>query len=107
MSNVIRIEPGPQGTVLHFEGDLTIFQVGEYLPQLLALEADEESLVADLSATTEVDGAGIQLLIALRKQLETAGARLTLHAPSPAVTDALVTCDLCDYFHMECTSEPC
>ncbi|MFD2112103.1 STAS domain-containing protein [Thiorhodococcus fuscus] len=107
MSNMIRIEPSPHGPVLHFEGELTIFQAGEYLTQLRALEAGEESLVADLSATTEVDGAGIQLLIALRKQLETTGSRLTLQSPSPAVTEALATCDLHEHFHMESASAPC
>lgn len=101
----LRIEFGVRGPVLRFAGDLTIFQVGDYRRQLLEMPSGGQEAVADLSATTDLDGAGLQLLIALQKQLRAAGSELSLQDPAAAVTAALAACNLSDHFRLEQTPE--
>lgn len=84
-------------------GELTIYTVGELHPQWLAwLEAVEAA--PDLpapeagrlpgaevraDAVDQVDGAGIQLLVALERAVAVRGRRLVLQAPSAALAGGL------------------
>lgn len=49
------------------------------------------ALALDLSGVTEMDSAGVQLLLAARLSLSRQGQALHLHAPSRPVADALGT----------------
>ena len=77
-------------SVLALPAELTIYTVGETRPQWLAwLAADDaESLRADASGVTEVDAAGVQLLVALARAVEFQQRRLQLDGPSPALRGA-------------------
>jgi len=70
--------------------ELTIAQAASCRDQLVdALCGTPADLVLDLSAVTDIDSAGIQLLLATRKSVVARGGRLHLGAPGAAVTSAL------------------
>lgn len=75
---------------LALPAELTIYTAGETRPQWLAwLAADDaESLRVDASGVTEVDAAGVQLVVALSRALEAQHRRLQLDRPSPALRTA-------------------
>jgi anti-anti-sigma regulatory factor len=75
---------------LALPAELTIYTAGETRPQWLAwLTADDaESLQVDASGVTEVDAAGVQLLVALDRALQAQQRRLLLDRPSPALRGA-------------------
>ncbi|MFG6466188.1 STAS domain-containing protein [Pelomonas baiyunensis] len=75
---------------LSLPAELTIYTVAELHPQWLnwaAAQAEPEAAV-DAHAVQDVDGAGLQLLLALHRQLGTQGRTLRLQAPSPSLSDA-------------------
>ena len=83
-------------------GDVTIYGVGalrsrfaEWLEELpndrLAAALENTPLCVDASAVSEVDAAGVQMLIALSKSLGARSRALQLVNPSGLLTDALET----------------
>jgi anti-anti-sigma factor len=76
-------------TSFQLEGELTIYTVEARKDQLLAALDQSSRLELDLSGITEVDTAGLQLLIALERETQHRGVTLTWRAPSQAVIDAL------------------
>jgi anti-anti-sigma regulatory factor len=71
--------------------ELTIYAASELRAQwLAALDASppEADLQLDASAVTEVDGAGVQLLLALARQLAARDRALRLERPSPRLHEA-------------------
>ena len=77
-------------SALALPAELTIYTAGETRPQWLAwLAADDaESLQVDASGVTEVDAAGVQLLVALDRALAAQHRGLHLQGPSPALRGA-------------------
>lgn len=71
-------------TVLKIEGELTIFRAAELKP--LLLETPELTEI-DLSAVTELDTAGVQLLMLAKKTAQAQGRELRLTGHSAAVMD--------------------
>lgn len=69
-------------------GELTIYSVREAADALLPkLRAGTAAL--DLAQISEIDGAGLQLLLKARRVSSQAGQDLVIAAASPAVRDAL------------------
>ena len=83
------------------DGELTIYRAAELRGMLQgALEAAlaaESDLALDLSAVTEMDSAGVQLLLAAKKSLQARERDLQLIAPSEAVLEVLDFLDLSDH----------
>lgn len=74
---------------LAIEGELTIYTAAEHCGRLQRCLEEGPDCVLDLSAVSEIDAAGIQLLLwASRKALEQSG-RLTLSGCSEAVAAAI------------------
>ena len=70
--------------VLRIEGELTIFRAAELKPLLLA---DPLPLQIDLSGVTEIDTAGVQLLMLAKNTARAQQRELRLVAHSPAVRE--------------------
>jgi anti-sigma B factor antagonist len=90
----------PAGT-LDIDGELTIYRAAELretLQATLAALAPGADLTLGLAGVTEMDSAGVQLLIAARKSAAAAGRALRLRDPSPAVTDVFATLRLAPLF---------
>jgi anti-sigma B factor antagonist len=75
---------------IKIDGDLTIVQISEYHQQLVDKCLSVTSATVELSDNTELDTAGIQLLISLQQQFQSAGGDLTVRTtgePSIKVID--------------------
>jgi anti-anti-sigma factor len=87
-----------QGAVacLAVEGELTIYRAAELKPALLEAVRTHDAPALDLSAVTEFDSAGLQLLLMARREAAGLGKRVIVAAASPAVRDvfALLGMDL-------------
>jgi len=73
---------------LAVEGEMTIYRAAELKPVLLDAVRTHDAPALDLANVTEFDCAGLQLLLAARREAARLGKRLALVAPSPAVVEA-------------------
>ncbi len=74
--------------------DLTIYHALEQKAQLLEALAATEALELDLLHVGEIDTAGLQLLLLLKKEAQRAGKRLAIVAHSQAVRSVIDFCNL-------------
>lgn len=86
-------------TTLSLDGELTIYRAAEIKPVLMAALSDSpEGLEIELSGVTEIDSAGIQLLMAAKLAAQAAGGFFALKDQSEAVVDALEMLNLTAFF---------
>ncbi|MCE0463974.1 MULTISPECIES: STAS domain-containing protein [Pseudomonas] len=76
------------------DGELTIYTAAELAAQLLPCLGNMPRMTLDLSQVTEMDGAGLQLLLMALREAPKAGTELTLTGRSKAVTETLELCNL-------------
>ena len=82
-------------TVLHLTGELTIFRATEFKDILLAEPFPE---VLDLSGVTDIDTAGVQLLMMAKKNARTAQRDFHLVGHSPEVIEVFELLNVVAYF---------
>ena len=88
-------------TPFRIEGELTIYRAAELAASLkAALEgvAAGDALDIDLAEVTEMDSAGVQLLMAARRSARDTQRKLRLHGHSPAVREVFDTLRLAAHF---------
>jgi len=83
---------------LRLEGELTIYRAAELKIELLNAMAKTSPVEVDLSGVTEVDGAGLQLLIMIKKEAARSGKTVTFAAHSPAVLEVIDFANLSGQF---------
>ena len=88
-------KPKGAAKVLRLSGELTIFRAAELMPVLLASPAPQE---IDLSGVTELDTAGLQLLMQAKKKALAAKRELRLVAHSPAVIEVFELLNVAPFF---------
>lgn len=81
--------------VLKIDGEFTIFRAAELKPVLLASPPVTE---IDLSGVTDLDTAGVQLLMLAKKSALAQGRDLRLTGHSPAVMDVFELLNVAAYF---------
>jgi len=81
--------------ILRIEGELTIFRAMELKLALLPVPPLTE---IDLSGVTEIDTAGVQLLMLAKKTALAEGRELRLLAHSPAVIEVFELLNVAAYF---------
>ncbi|WP_348550618.1 STAS domain-containing protein [Acidithiobacillus sp.] len=88
------------GETLHIalDGALDIYAVGDLATQLRPVLTQNHRVELDLRGVEELDGAGLQLLMALKGGSAAAGCKLVFSAHSSAVIHALELCRLLPYF---------
>ena len=74
--------------------DLTIYQALDQKSQLLDALNGADELELDLAQVAEIDTAGLQLLILLKREAQKAGKKLTIVAHSQAVRAVIDFCNL-------------
>ena len=74
---------------LRLDGDIGIYRAAELKEVLLAPLAPGVMLELDLSGVSEIDTAGVQLLLLANNSAQALGATLRLCAPSAAVVQVL------------------
>src|SRR4051794_22582880 len=72
---------------LAVEGEMTIYRAAELKPALLEAVRTHDAPAFDLSAVTDFDSAGLQLLLIARQEAARLGKQLAVPAASPAVRD--------------------
>jgi anti-sigma B factor antagonist len=87
-----------QNGPLRLDGEMTIYRAAELKQALLAAIDGAASLALDLSGVTEIDSAGLQLLMLAKRTAQSKGGDLHLAAQSNAVADVLDLLDLATYF---------
>ena len=85
----IRIAEDGVRAVLRPEGDLNIYRAVEFRDALLKAIAGHGDLDLDCTAISEFDSAGLQMLLAARREIAAAGGRLRLISPGAALLDVL------------------
>ena len=95
-----RSEPPTDTEPVVINGELTIYTVAETAARLRP-HLTERRLYLDLSAVSELDGAGLQLLLWLRETLSARGGALRLVAHSPAVAEVLGLLQLSGRFDLD------
>lgn len=86
---------------LALDGELTIYRAAELrdtLIKALAALNDGSALELDLAEVSELDIAGVQLLMAAKKSAQAAQRDLRLVGHSPAVLEVFETLDLAAHF---------
>lgn len=78
--------------------DLTIYHAAEHRDALLQALTSSDRLELDLSAVADIDTAGLQLLILLKREAATLGRQLTISNHSAAVRQAIDFCNLAAAF---------
>ncbi|MEI7429809.1 MAG: STAS domain-containing protein [Betaproteobacteria bacterium] len=80
--------------LLSLAEDLTIYHSLEQKSILLEALSTTEDLELDLLKVSEIDTAGLQLLILLKKEAQSAGKRVSIVAHSQAVRSVIDFCNL-------------
>ena len=76
--------------VLNIEGEMTIYTADELYNDLLQkLRAQHDIRCLDLSKVTEIDTAGLQILLMAQRHAASAGSAFRWTRPSPAVAAML------------------
>ena len=85
-------------SLLHIEGDMTIYTAAEMKNELMTHMVQPREQEIDLSEVSEMDSAGLQILILAKREAERHGTSLQLTGHSRAVLDVLDMCNLASYF---------
>lgn len=85
-------------TALRIEGEMTIYRAAELKQTLLEALAGQAALDIDLAGVTEIDTAGVQLLMLAKKTAGERQCELRLGAHSEAVTQVFELLNLATYF---------
>ena len=84
--------------LLHIEGEMSIYTAAELGAQLLPHLQHQAQLEIDLSQVSELDSAGLQLLILAKREAARNGASLRLTGHSRAVLEVFDLCNLAAFF---------
>ncbi|WP_035608604.1 STAS domain-containing protein [Hylemonella gracilis] len=86
-------------TMLHITGEMTIYRAAELRELLLqALPQSSGQLDIDLSGVTELDVAGLQVLMAVKREAQARQGDLHLMNHSPAVVDVFEILNVAAFF---------
>jgi anti-anti-sigma factor len=92
----------PESTVLRIDGEITIYRATELKELLFEPFRDtgeaNSPIEIDLSAVSEIDCAGIQLLMLAKKTAQQRQRELRMTGHSPAVVEAFELLNLGGYF---------
>jgi anti-sigma B factor antagonist len=82
---------------LHISGELTIYTCEAVAEQVLcAITPGSAPLCVELDQVTEMDTAGLQVLLVARRHAHNLARGLIIASASPAVADVLSLCGLAD-----------
>jgi anti-anti-sigma factor len=80
------------------ENPLTIYTAASCKEHWVAALAEAEALELDVSEVAEIDGAGLQLLIMIKREAAEQGKPLSIVGHSPPVLEVLDLCHLAGFF---------
>lgn len=83
---------------LSIEGEMTIYRATELREQLLPVLASAKNIEIDLSGVTEIDSAGLQLMLSAKLESIVRDTHLSFTGHSKAVQDMFDLCDIGAFF---------
>jgi anti-sigma B factor antagonist len=83
---------------LRIDGEMTIYRAAELKGVLLQALRAPRPLEIDLAEVTDIDSAGVQLLMMAKQAARAQGTELRLVRHSPAVLDVFELLDLAGHF---------
>ncbi len=83
---------------LRLEGELTIYTAMDMKQRLLEPLSTCRQVDVDLSQVSELDSAGLQLMILAKREATRLGKDIRFVAHSPSVVDVLELCGMMSYF---------
>jgi anti-sigma B factor antagonist len=88
------------GNKLHIsiEGEMTIYRAAELKDMISSALASNEDIEIDLSRVSEMDSAGLQLMLASKLESMVRRTELSFIGHSQAVREVLDICDLGGFF---------
>lgn len=93
----VRETGGGHGTI-QAEGSMTIYEAAQLKPLMLEALQKHQHIEIDLSEVAEMDTAGMQLLLLLKRTANRTGKSVALVAHSPASLDVIDRYNLGGYF---------
>lgn len=94
----IRAEKRKGLSVLHIDGDMTIYTAAAFKEALMKQISQPCEREIDLSGVSEMDSAGLQLLILAKREANRHNTPLRLTGHSPAVLEVMNICNMAAYF---------
>lgn len=89
-------------SILVFDGEVTIYTVAQLKEELFVEQKNLSSQVAlDLQAVTEIDTAGVQLLLFLKKAMASASKKVAIIKTNELVDSVFATLDVNFHFAQE------
>lgn len=85
-------------TMLHIEGDMTIYNAAGLKDELMKLVSQPGEYEVDLSGVGEMDSAGLQLLILAKREAARLKTMLNFNGHSRAVLEVINLCNMAAYF---------
>lgn len=79
-------------------GELSIYTAADFKANLMAALEQGRIIEIDLAQVSELDTAGLQLLILAKREAEARGLRLELTGHSAAVREVLDLCNMAAHF---------
>ena len=95
---LIREEEKNGLSLLYIEGDMTIYTAAELKSELMTYLVKPVEREINLSGISEMDSAGLQILILAKREALRLGMLLRLSGHSRAVLEVLDLCNLTAYF---------
>ena len=85
---------------LAISGEFTIFTAAELKSRLLhaVIDAESEEVDIDLSEVSEIDSAGLQLMVMTKREAQARGKNVRFVRHSDPVLDLVDLCDLSGFF---------
>ena len=83
---------------IHIEGDMTIYTALELKQEIIPCLGKATRLDLDLSQVNEMDTAGLQLLMLLKRETIRRGTQLAITGHGNAATEVIDTFNLAGYF---------
>lgn len=88
---------------LFIEGELTIFHAGEIKGTALGFLCDSAQLTIDLQRVSDIDGAGVQLLMLINREAGRKGIEVKFENLSRTVADTFELLNLSECFKQSIT----
>lgn len=82
---------------MSIEGEMTIFRSEAIKEAVVSAISDNEEIEIDLSQVSEIDGAGVMLMISIKLEAWQKKKQLRFVGHSAAVTEAVDMCDLSSF----------
>ena len=96
---MLEMQTTETGQTALIDSDLTIYEVEQFHQALAPLMDREGTLSVDLGQVSEIDSAGVQLLLVFKREREQAGRETHLVNHSDAVLDVFQLMNLAGHFN--------